>query len=360
MPGWIPTPADRWLEHRLAITCKWPETLVVLDLRFWDDPIACDRRKRPSSRSLASTWGWGSTRVLRFIRAEDWKDEGRKANAVGAQEERNANAEGAQSERKSDADGAGDTPDMDEHERKSDAERMQEERKANAVGAQSERKERAAPNETRAQSPTPSQAHSPTHSPDEAEVSAASGELFAAAVTARAKPAAPAGPDDWQQAVDAWGVAKWGPVATREAKFKKKRLVITRKAKPGQALSARLGEVGLEEVIKVINWVFRSHHDRAQMLREKGYATPSTVFRASKFEDYHGFADEEDSGFRHRSGRHGDTAPPPPRQKKLSPDLLAELKAVEAEIDAGDGSDMRAWSVLNSRKNEILKQGARR
>ena len=67
MSGWIPMPAQDWLDQRADIAGEWPEVLVVMDLRFWADPIACGGRKRPSLRSLSGLWGWSRGRTERFV-----------------------------------------------------------------------------------------------------------------------------------------------------------------------------------------------------------------------------------------------------------------------------------------------------
>ena len=78
MAGWVPIDAARWSRDRDKIPGPWPESLVVLDLRFWDDPKACSKKPRPSVRDLATTYGWGKNRVNRWVNDRSlWQDEGR-------------------------------------------------------------------------------------------------------------------------------------------------------------------------------------------------------------------------------------------------------------------------------------------
>lgn len=74
--GNVNTPAALWDRDRTLITGEWPEALVVLDLRFWADPIACHARPRPPQRDLAATWGWSKGRAARFIQAWDLDQNG--------------------------------------------------------------------------------------------------------------------------------------------------------------------------------------------------------------------------------------------------------------------------------------------
>jgi len=194
-----------------------------------------------------------------------------------------------------------------------------------------------------------------------------SGQLFAPSdgneVSRYEPPAAkkPTGPDEWQQAVDFWGEMKWGPVDSRPDNLKKRKLRITRKGLVGQALSARLGEVGLNEVLKVTRWGFRSNHDRAKrVLREGGHLSPKTLFRVSNFPEYLGFADEEEDGFHHHTGRGGDSPPPPPmppRKPKLPPELADELRAINKRYRDEDVGDFGEFMVIKARKEELEAQG---
>lgn len=84
MSGWVPVPADDWFIQRAHIQGEWPEVLVVLDLRFWEDNKACGGRKRPSLRDLGLTWGWSKSRVNRFIAdREKWSDSFRERDNGG-------------------------------------------------------------------------------------------------------------------------------------------------------------------------------------------------------------------------------------------------------------------------------------
>ena len=79
MAGWVPVDADGWFLDRNKIAGPWPRSLAVLDLRFWDDPIACSKRPRPSARALAIAWGWNRNTTNRLIKnREAWVDEGRE------------------------------------------------------------------------------------------------------------------------------------------------------------------------------------------------------------------------------------------------------------------------------------------
>ena len=71
MAGFVPGPqATEWGQQRTAIGGEWPPVLVDLDLRYWADPISCERRNRPSTRQLALTWGWKKSRVDRYLKRD--------------------------------------------------------------------------------------------------------------------------------------------------------------------------------------------------------------------------------------------------------------------------------------------------
>lgn len=84
MPGWIPITADEWFVQRTQIEGEWPTILVITDLRFWDNPLACSKRTRPTVKALRQTWGWSQGRAYRFITTpEKWRDSGTKKSNDG-------------------------------------------------------------------------------------------------------------------------------------------------------------------------------------------------------------------------------------------------------------------------------------
>lgn len=135
MAGWIPTPADLWAVERGCIEGRWPSVLAVIDLRYWDDPKACNGRTRPSSRTLAKTWGWAPTAVLRLIRnTEFWADSSRRKTTTKPTQSRGKR-------------------DAAEQAQKATIESLR--RTLDAEPAQTRRKTDAALKETRPRTPTP-------------------------------------------------------------------------------------------------------------------------------------------------------------------------------------------------------------
>jgi hypothetical protein len=167
MAGWIPTPADRWLEHRLAIPCEWPETLVVLDLRFWDDPIACGNRKRPSVRKLAELWGWNRGAATRLIKNRAaWADQ-RRATAVPEPYQSRTTTEPLPSHGHTTAVpvDAGDTPTIRPTHTSAIPAPYHEHTSAVPLPSHERTSAVPAPIETHARSPTPTQAPPPAPAP---------------------------------------------------------------------------------------------------------------------------------------------------------------------------------------------------
>jgi len=75
LAGWIRFDVTGWGAQRLHVCGPWPESLAVLDLRYWADPLACDKRPRPSTRALGRAWGWSESKARRFIgRQGSWAD----------------------------------------------------------------------------------------------------------------------------------------------------------------------------------------------------------------------------------------------------------------------------------------------
>jgi len=81
MSGYVPGPQSAdWGRERTHIRGPWPVVLVLLDLRYWDDPRCCAYQNRPSIRALAETWGWHRAKVARILRKRD------KSETVARQE----------------------------------------------------------------------------------------------------------------------------------------------------------------------------------------------------------------------------------------------------------------------------------
>ena len=67
-------------------------------------------------------------------------------------------------------------------------------------------------------------------------------------------------------------------------------------------IRARVTEHGQAELLKAWRWVWESRHQRARFLRDGGYATYSTFFRAKNCRDYVGFSAEWDPNESTQSG----------------------------------------------------------
>lgn len=59
-----------WREHICGVT-EWHPTMVLHDLRFWNDPIACGALPRPPVSELAACWAWSRSRAHRAIQCFD-------------------------------------------------------------------------------------------------------------------------------------------------------------------------------------------------------------------------------------------------------------------------------------------------
>ena len=78
---------DDWANDRLRQPGPWSPSLARLDLRYWDDPIACQNRRRPSIRELSEVWGWSRGRVSRFIETS-WRDKYRDKPETSLRQQR--------------------------------------------------------------------------------------------------------------------------------------------------------------------------------------------------------------------------------------------------------------------------------
>lgn len=115
----------------------------------------------------------------------------------------------------------------------------------------------------------------------------------------------------------------------------------------GKALRQRLDEQGLEAVLLVFRWYAGSSNSRASFLREGGHEL-STLTRASKFEEYLGFARAEASSTSPKVGKAAHDAPEPTLYV-VSDEERAKLREAKAAARAAIEADRLALEAKQQR-----------
>lgn len=73
--GWEPMQAAWWPEIAEALPTPWPESAVLMDLRWWAGQAAVGGRGRPGRPTLRRRWGWSDRQVRNILRSEElWAD----------------------------------------------------------------------------------------------------------------------------------------------------------------------------------------------------------------------------------------------------------------------------------------------
>jgi hypothetical protein len=68
-------PPDGWRIARAYVPTPWPEEVVLLDLRWWQDQVLGGREKMPGRPALMDAWGWSERNVRTLLADEErWSD----------------------------------------------------------------------------------------------------------------------------------------------------------------------------------------------------------------------------------------------------------------------------------------------